>query len=725
MAPFDLPVASPFGDEIWREISRSHLLLPVVTKSSVDRPWVNQEIGYAVAAKVPVLPLGVAKGFAGQIHGIEIDEEFQSLGTLLTPACLDRAVARIKTLNSGVFQHAESHLERTRLIVELVSLVHSVAGHVKIYQYGAFSSFSLPDKPPNHPIWDVIDGNVPKRSDDLRKEQWRERQELEKHARAAGCKLVLDPLIVFKTRGYQATAARLQILVDFLESMPRDKIEVAFADTRVHRNLLLLGDWCFAESATPVSGKGYLQTLVTWHACTVLDRLHWFDDEFRRLAAQSNAPPKEPPNVRIDTAIAALKARIDELLKFPARAELTASEEKKPVEASIRKLHIAEDRYLQLLLSQFTIVRHRESTRRAFELFVSFDDETPAIWDQDGKRHLLKMLSPELRQKYQRELNAFFFSHPGVASDKDAYEFNSVQSKSDADFSFVFRYASGGTLPIIRMEERGRMKEYYCLPYRDVHPIGWNIANGGSDTREELLNPQQIIERELREELIIADFANDIRYVFPADFGKPLEHPAHTVARRLWTRRFPQKNLTHLRETKIEIDWVPGPDSLCVRDGNGTLIRQSGFFLNINATDFGIEFDRVAKISLPNNVILFDGEIDAGYLVNSPVGLFEVQGFNSLLRASIEKSENESCATQFLPNFFFFDGTRYNSSDLDDVIRLSYLPTLHAFRNDEEIATFKASIDTRSHFGLCPVTRTIITRFLDFSASSAGNKVQE
>lgn len=61
------------------------------------------------------------------------------------------------------------------------------------------------------------------------------------------------------------------------------------------------------------------------------------------------------------------------------------------------------------------------------------------------------------------------------------------------DENFPFRYASGGTLPILRMEGQG----YYCFFYRDIFPIGWNIANGGCCTREELLNPQMTIEREL------------------------------------------------------------------------------------------------------------------------------------------------------------------------------------------------------------------------------------
>ena len=40
------------------------------------------------------------------------------------------------------------------------------------------------------------------------------------------------------------------------------------------------------------------------------------------------------------------------------------------------------------------------------------------------------------------------------------------------------RFGNGGVLPIIRLDD----SDYFCLFYRDIFPIGWNIANGASDT---------------------------------------------------------------------------------------------------------------------------------------------------------------------------------------------------------------------------------------------------
>src|SRR5262249_34916100 len=155
-----------------------------------------------------------------------------------------------------------------------------------------------------------------------------------------------------------------------------------------------------------------------------------------------------------------------------------------------------------------------------------------------------------------------------------------------------------------------------------VHPVGWNIANGGTDTRSEMLNPQDTIERELREELLIADFANDTRYTFSANAGKPWDHPVHAAARHLWTRKFPEKEPGALKTGEVQVEWLDGPDSLSVQtesgDGQLFLDRRTGFFLNINGEDFGIEFDKVGRIRLPDSVTLFDGEIDGGRMVNCP-----------------------------------------------------------------------------------------------------------
>jgi hypothetical protein len=363
------------------------------------------------------------------------------------------------------------------------------------------------------------------------------------------------------------------------------------------------------------------------------------------------------------------------------------------LDTSILPLHVAEDRYLQILLSNFSISRRRSSTTSSFELSINFDHTTPAIWSQEGKRYLRSILSKDMRKRYQRSLDDFLLKGLGTS---DFYHFDNP--------IFFFRYASGGTLPIITFTEGKIAGDYFCLFYREIHPIGWNIANGGSDSRAELLNPQAIIERELREELIIADFERYNRYAFRKDAEKPLNDPAHEVARRLWTQRFP--SLSGLDVVKVPIEWQPGPDSLLVKVGNDKSIKRQGFFLNVNGEDFGIEFDKVAKIRLPGTITLFDGEMDGGALLNCPVGLFNVERFSRQLRKVGPKEQS------YKPDFFFFNAERYDGSKIDHIIKNEFMKQVREFRTEEEIREFKEHIDEGEQYGLCPVTERIAARFL-------------
>ncbi len=135
----------------------------------------------------------------------------------------------------------------------------------------------------------------------------------------------------------------------------------------------------------------------------------------------------------------------------------------KDIEPSLLgKLDRVENHFLQVLLSRFDL-RRREP---GFELQLEFNGKTPAIWSSKGKRHVQTRIIESFNRKssdYQRQLDAVLIQKTASRLCHD-------------DPGFLFRYGSGGTLPVIRMDG----KEYYCLFYREVFPIGWNIANGGN-----------------------------------------------------------------------------------------------------------------------------------------------------------------------------------------------------------------------------------------------------
>ncbi|MGA3284854.1 MAG: toll/interleukin-1 receptor domain-containing protein [Verrucomicrobiota bacterium] len=358
-------------------------------------------------------------------------------------------------------------------------------------------------------------------------------------------------------------------------------------------------------------------------------------------------------------------------------------------EDCIQPLHRSEDRFLQVLLSEFSLHRHRGKRGMRFELQVAFDDGTPTIWNREGKQHLLGTLPEERRAKYQTRLDDFLSHGRGA----DNYFFN--------DPAFVFRFASCGTLPIIRFGSSQERRDYYCLFLRDAYPVGWNIANGSCDTRAELLNPEEALERELREELVIADFENDKRYLFPSDTRKPVDHPMHAVARRLWARKCPDKDVSALNTEGVKMRWIEGPDLLRIRIGVDKPVQRAGFFLNINGDDFGIEFDKIARVQLPGSVTLFDGEIDEGELVNRPVGLFSVDRFNRQLRSGKKR---------FTPEIVFYGAERYDGRLLDYIVKHAFIPHIERFRGPESVKLLKEKIKTGKQYDLCPVTRRIVER---------------
>ncbi len=53
----DLIPGSGFHEQIKDYISQSHIIMPILTELSSERIWVHQEIGYAMALHIPVLPL--------------------------------------------------------------------------------------------------------------------------------------------------------------------------------------------------------------------------------------------------------------------------------------------------------------------------------------------------------------------------------------------------------------------------------------------------------------------------------------------------------------------------------------------------------------------------------------------------------------------------------------------------------------------------------------------
>lgn len=344
-------------------------------------------------------------------------------------------------------------------------------------------------------------------------------------------------------------------------------------------------------------------------------------------------------------------------------------------------LYCAENDLVQILLSKFTLYRDRHHA----QLELAFDRDAPAIRRREAKIALAESM-PNFAVKaaaYQQILDDVLLN-------------NLLEVFEHDDADFAFRYANGGALPLLKIEG----VDYYCLFYREVNPIGWNIANGGSDSWEELVNPVGIIERELREELIILDSAHKREYVL-----RPKDHrltfvPEFIAARELWQKRFPHLDFRRFEQVDVCVDWTDGPDFLVVRTGSGEPWTFSGCFLNVNAIDFGIEIDKIASIELNEEVILLDGEIHGGTLLNRPIGLFEVK--------KLER-EIEDGAMEHFPDLLYYSGRPCPPKEVRKMVETKFIPRLvrESLLDKSKARQLESEPDA---YKLCPVTKQIIRR---------------
>lgn len=343
----------------------------------------------------------------------------------------------------------------------------------------------------------------------------------------------------------------------------------------------------------------------------------------------------------------------------------------------VLSLSEAKHELLQVLLKNFTLSR----AGGGVVLDVAFSFSSPTIWLKKAKP---KLDSPEKKDwaiGLQAELRRFLQEGRGL--------------KLEVQAPIPFRYGNGGTLPIVRF----RQKDYYCLFLRDVNPIGWNIANGSSDTLNELFHPSQTIERELAEELFIVDPKRHQRYVLTCDDGRQLVGVDRHSVIRLWERQVPMIPFRSLRPRNLGITWISGPDAVKISvDDEST--TSSGYFLNINATDLGIEVDRIGFVVLSDTAILCDGELVDGKLLDRPIGLFDIGKMDVLVETDCE-------GTSFRPDLIFHRGTFYEDgqSKLDDVVRAFGNDLLLQFPDRVSQANEMAH---HQRYPLCPVTQGIL-----------------
>jgi hypothetical protein len=285
-----------YSRQIQDFIQSAHLFVPIITKRALQLPWVNQEIGFAHALNVPVLPIGIGVDPRGLIQNLQAisARDVSNLGQQLEVVDFENIVLAAARARRILVEITANAIDRPLLMVQYAEKVLSESeawGGGFVRQRAYYTSFSLPDEGIAQPIWRQREHGKPRPADFLRAQR-HERQIMEKLAQRHGCRLIIDPhRNLFPGHG-GGWKARLTVLRDFIGNRSID-VEVIPIDLQEPHNEVLVGDRFLAGADSRLPGQGYLRTQFTWHAPTVLDRVRRFDEDFTDLCRSAGVTPHD------------------------------------------------------------------------------------------------------------------------------------------------------------------------------------------------------------------------------------------------------------------------------------------------------------------------------------------------------------------------------------------------------------------------------------------------
>jgi class 3 adenylate cyclase len=329
----------------------------------------------------------------------------------------------------------------------------------------------------------------------------------------------------------------------------------------------------------------------------------------------------------------------------------------------------------QVLLRTFSLKRDR-SNGLWLRLNLEKDIEviTTGAQKQEFFREIAKNLSAQ--DKLTSELNDFMRN--GIAKTFDCAK-------------WPLRYANGGALPIVSINGI----RYACLFYRDVFPIGWNIANGASDSYAELYFPNRIIKREFGEEFVVADHDNGILKFYEP--GPENISPGYqTAVITALASEFKAFDYSKYGRRHLAPDVIDGPDKVTVSVDEDAQ-NSDRIFLSITPSDNAIEVDQVVHLTLDSGDCIIDGEIIDGIPLDRIVGLFRLENLSRHLNGR-----------NFKPDLFFVGGQPGNPEAFQEALQKSVRNIQQHRRRDQTEFYHICS----EKYDLCPVTRALLTRFL-------------
>lgn len=267
---------------------------------------------------------------------------------------------------------------------------------------------------------------------------------------------------------------------------------------------------------------------------------------------------------------------------------------------------------------------------------VDLVDESFGIYNNAGKRFLREKFRIPSALETMNKLSQIFFDVLNTET-----ESGSSVRWGEAGEILPLRWVSGGFLPIIEFKNR----HWVMLFFRDISPIGLNIAIGASENKSEYKDLHKLIGREFSEETVLlvseprpGGYVPQQRFTveqFGIDNSQPISEyvnpefvEKHNLLRKLHDgidieilNNEDGRPITPIRTPfRVNLKYH-SPD---LRSVDKKYIKNVLF--SINPFEFGVEIVWLCKFQLQEGEYILDGEYDLGrdYLVRQPVVLLSM-----------------------------------------------------------------------------------------------------
>jgi hypothetical protein len=314
----DLLPGTGFSEQIQSFIRNSHIFLPFITAAAAERPWLHQEIGFAIALGKPVLPVTVEAlplGIISQIQAVQLQEDLADADAKLS-ADYFRILFDRNTDRTASYECPEDNTKRAELLARYADSVWAIRQHGEVRQRASLGTFSMLDRGETDPVWRKYFPATPDNITLFRALR-QELVALQRHAKERGCRLILDPVerleAAFRRQGIVSVKARVSGLLRFLgDKQDIPNVLVAFNDEEERTvSITLVGDWFSSEAVSSGGTRVLREALFTRDAPTVRQQLEDFDNRMRDLLAASGWDEASSR----DLAILKLRTYLDELFK--------------------------------------------------------------------------------------------------------------------------------------------------------------------------------------------------------------------------------------------------------------------------------------------------------------------------------------------------------------------------------------------------------------------------